>query len=333
MGAGRSIEQLNSVERTESDYGGKEIEGMEANKYTSEKIQKWFNCDFPVHISAQVFELKEKMTTLRRHFHKYPELAYKEYNTAETIADFLRKWKFDVVTTGIAKTGVVGLLQGDHPGSCILLRVIFLFVLSTKKKTNPIKRIIIQKRNEVDYKSSKEGIMHACGHDCHMAILLGTAEILSRLRSYIHGSIKFVFQPAEEGGGGAKKMIEEGVLENPRVDQVYGLHVWSYAKFGTIHCRMGPLMAGSIQFRVKINGVSGGYAAAVPDGTNDNVIVACAQLAVQLHSIVPRNISRLHIKSNKYLISFSLSFNIITNIHIFDTCIRICKCVFVYIFF
>jgi len=279
MGAEESTQQQkqSGQEQGVSFKDTEEEEQEELKEYKSEEIQKWFNCNFPVHISGQVFELKQQMTTIRRYFHKNPELSYEEYNTSKTIVQCLRKLKFDVVTEGVAKTGVVGLLRGDNPGPCILLR-------------SDMDALPVTEQNDVDFKSTKEGVMHACGHDCHMSILLSTAEILSKLRHHIHGSVKFVFQPAEEGGAGAKKMIEEGVLENPHVDQVYGLHVWSYDPFGTVHCRAGPLMAGAAQFRIAVQGV-GGHAA-VPNGTKD-AVVAVAQLVTQLHTIVPRNVSPL----------------------------------------
>src|SRR5690606_26323699 len=133
-------------------------------------------------------------------------------------------------------------------------------------------------------------VMHACGHDAHMAILLGTARVLSNLRKYICGTVKFCFQPAEEGAGGAHKLVEEGVLENPHVDQVYGLHVWSYLPFGKIQVNDTVLMAGCIMFRITLIG-QGGHGA-VPEGTKD-VIVAQANLINQIHTIISRNISPL----------------------------------------
>eukprot|EP01084_Bolivina_argentea_P052229 95948_1 len=136
--------------------------------------------------------------------------------------------------------------------------------------------------------SKNKGVMHACGHDGHMAILCGAAKILSSYKHMLHGSVKFVFQPGEEGGAGAKKMIDDGnILKEPYVDQVYGLHVWSYDKFGTARVINGALMAGCIMFEINVFG-KGGHAA-VPQGTKDT-IVAISHLTQQLHSVVSRNI-------------------------------------------
>ncbi|ETO09206.1 amidohydrolase, partial [Reticulomyxa filosa] len=250
MGAEESTQQQQE-QSSKKDLSTDDISDVEVKEPTAEDMQKWFNSKFAVNVSAQAFELKEQITKIRRYFHRNPELSYQEQNTSKVIAHYLQKMKLDAVTEGVAGTGVVGLLKGDNPGPCILLRA-------------DMDALPVTEQNDVEFKSAKEGVMHACGHDCHMAILLGAAEILSKLREQIHGSIKFVFQPAEEGGAGGKKMIEEGVLENPHVDQVYGLHVWSYAKFGV-----------------------GGHAA-VPNGTKD-AVVAVAQLVIQLHTIVPRN--------------------------------------------
>eukprot|EP01084_Bolivina_argentea_P150822 263340_1 len=153
--------------------------------------------------------------------------------------------------------------------------------------------------NDIAYKSRIKNVSHACGHDCHMAILLTVARILSQPKyvRQLHGCIKFIFQPAEEGGAGAKYMISDGVLDEdykelncPSVDQVYGLHVWSYSKLGKIILKHGSLMAGSCKFNIKCKGI-GGHGAE-PKHTSDTVL-AITSLSIQLHSIISRNLSPL----------------------------------------
>ncbi|HEY8745332.1 MAG TPA: amidohydrolase, partial [Chloroflexota bacterium] len=157
----------------------------------------------------------------RRHLHAHPELGFQEQETAAFIAERLRSLGLEV-QTGVAQTGVVGLLRGGRPGKTVLLRA-------------DIDALPIQEQNDVPYRSQVAGVMHACGHDGHTAILLNTARVLAERRDTLSGAVKFVFQPSEEAPpGGAIKMIEEGVLENPHVDAAFGLHLDQNLPLGTI---------------------------------------------------------------------------------------------------
>lgn len=171
-------------------------------------------------IEQDIIEIEDKLIEWRHDFHQFPELSNREFKTAEKIAKHLESLGLEV-ETGIAKTGVVGILKGDNPGKVVALRA-------------DIDALPVTERNDLDFKSevrttflnTETGVMHACGHDTHIAILMATAEVLSKHKDKINGTIKFIFQPAEEGPppgeeGGAKLMIKEGVLENPKVDAIF----------------------------------------------------------------------------------------------------------------
>lgn len=236
-----------------------------------------------------VFNTKSDLIRLRRYFHANPELSWKEIETGKNIAKYCESLGL-AVKKKVGKTGVVAVLHGAGgiDGDCIGLRA--------DMDALPIQEL----NNDIAFKSRVKNVSHACGHDCHMAILLTVARILSQPKyvKQLHGCIKFIFQPAEEGGAGAKHMIADGVLDAdtsdqnslncPPVDQIYGLHVWSYSKLGKIVVKSGPLMAGSTKFNIKVKGV-GGHGAE-PKGTSDTVL-AITQLSIQLHSIISRNIS------------------------------------------
>ncbi len=209
----------------------------------------------------------------RRHIHMYPELGYQEYNTAKFIAENLRKWGYEV-QTGVAKTGVVGLLRGKQNSRTIALRA-------------DMDALPIEELNEKPYKSRIKGVMHACGHDAHVAMLLGAAKILANIRDELRGNVKLIFQPAEEGGNGALKMIEEGVLENPRVNLIYGIHVWSSLPSGIVAIKDGPLLAAVGEFKVVVKG-RGGHGA-YPHLTIDPIVIS-ANIIQSMQTIVSRNI-------------------------------------------
>ncbi|WP_319372088.1 M20 family metallopeptidase [uncultured Ilyobacter sp.] len=199
---------------------------------------------------------KNSFIEIRRHLHQHPELGYDEFETSKYIATILEKLGIEV-QRGVAKTGVVGLLIGKYPGKTIAIRA-------------DMDALPINELNDFSYKSKYDGRMHACGHDAHMTFALGAAIVLSKLKDELHGNVKFIFQPAEETSGGAKPMIEEGVLENPRIDAIIGAHVWNIecGKFGI---KTGPIMASTDVFEIKIIG-KGGHAAQ-PQNAVDPIII------------------------------------------------------------
>tara|TARA_B100001989_G_scaffold32207_1_gene19187 strand:- start:194 stop:1354 length:1161 start_codon:yes stop_codon:yes gene_type:complete len=221
-------------------------------------------------INPQVKKFKNKIIKIRRDIHKHPELSFQEFRTAKLVSDSLKKFGLEV-DENIGKTGVVGILKGARPGKTIAFRA-------------DMDALPIQETSDLSYKSVNDGVMHACGHDAHTAMLLVAAEILSKNIEQISGKIKFIFQPAEEGFGGAKFMIDDGALEG--VEEIYGLHVWNYQESGTIGLKSGPVMAAADKFEIIINGI-GGHGAA-PQGTVDCVIVS-SYLIQSLQTIVSRN--------------------------------------------
>lgn len=222
-------------------------------------------------IKKSAFELKDKLIEMRRHFHQYPEIAFEEVKTSEYIADTLSKLDIEV-KTGVAKTGVVGILKGDGDKT-IGLRA-------------DMDALPVTEQNEVEYKSKNEGRMHACGHDSHMSMLLGAATILSQMKEQLKGNVKFIFQPSEESiPGGAKIMIEEGVLESPKVDAIFGMHVDPTIKTGKIGYKSGPFMAFSSEFSIVVKG-KGGHAA-VPQASIDPIVMA-SDIIQELQKIVSR---------------------------------------------
>ena len=218
-------------------------------------------------------DLSEFTRLLRRDIHIHPELGFKEFRTAGIVARELSQIGLGV-TTGVAETGVVALLEGPKPGPVILLRF-------------DMDALPVTEETGVEYASQIPGVMHACGHDGHISIGITVARILNNVRQDLNGTVKFVFQPAEEGLGGARKMIEEGVLENPEPDKTLALHLWNERPVGWVGLVPGPMMAGSLYFSINING-RGGHGAA-PQQTNDPVVAAAA-LVSGLQTIISRNI-------------------------------------------
>lgn len=224
----------------------------------------------------EALKIKDYTIERRRDFHRHPELGFEEKRTAKIVADTLTDLGLDV-TPGIAETGVIGVLQGTTDKPVLLLRF-------------DMDALPIQEETGADYASENPGKMHACGHDSHVAVGLSVAKLLSKRREELRGTIKFVFQPAEEGGGGAKKMVEEGILEDPKPDYALAMHVWNDKRVGWYAFNPGALMAGAEIFSVKITG-KGGHGAA-PHQSLDPV-VATAQIITALQTITSRNINPL----------------------------------------
>jgi amidohydrolase len=213
---------------------------------------------------------------IRRDFHRNPELGFQEFKTGGKVADELNALGLEV-WSGVAKTGVVALLDSGRPGPTALLRF-------------DMDALPIQEQTGAEYASTNPGVMHACGHDGHTAIGLSVARILDSTREHLRGKIKFLFQPAEEGFGGALKMIEAGVLENPKPDFALALHLWNEQPIGWLGITPGPVMAAAERFEIKLSG-KGGHGAA-PHLAVDP-IYASAQIITALQSIVSRNVPPL----------------------------------------
>ena len=226
-----------------------------------------------IKIREEIKNIKDEIYTIRRHFHRYPELSFKEFNTAETISQHLNNLGISH-KKGVGKTGIVGEINFG-PGPTIALRA-------------DMDALPIQEENNLDYKSLNDGVMHACGHDGHMAILLGVANALSKNSKLKKGTVRFIFQPAEEGLGGAKYMIEDGCLD--KVDEIYGLHLWNYQLYGEVGIKDGPVMASADLFDIEVSG-KGGHGA-TPQGTIDAIVVA-SNLVTMLQTIVSRNTNPL----------------------------------------
>jgi len=209
----------------------------------------------PATLDARVKEVAEKVVKWRRDFHERPELSNREFNTSRKVADHLRSLGIEVKTP-VAKTGVVGILKGGKPGPTVALR-------ADMDALPVIERVDIPFASKVitEYNGMKVGVMHACGHDAHTAMLMGTAEVLSKIKNELPGTVVFLFQPAEEGApegeeGGASLMVKEGVLENPKVEAVFGMHIESNIPAGDIQYKEGAFMASADLFKIKVKGKS-----------------------------------------------------------------------------
>jgi amidohydrolase len=230
-------------------------------------------------IRPEIQALQSELVSLRRQIHQRPELGFAEKITADLIQKKLQEWGIQY-QSGIAGTGIVAILQGKKTS----------FDLRGLAIRADMDALPIQEENEVEYRSQHPGCMHACGHDGHTAIALMTARYLSQHRENFAGTVKIIFQPAEEGPGGALPMIKAGVLQNPDVEAIIGLHLWNNLPLGTVGLRSGPLMAAVEQFDVKIQG-RGGHGA-MPHQTVDALVVA-SQVVSALQSIVARNVDPL----------------------------------------
>jgi amidohydrolase len=237
-------------------------------------------------LDAKAESIKDRLVMWRRDFHENPELSNREFRTSEKVATHLKMLGLEV-QTGIAKTGVVGILKGSKPGPCIALRA-DMDGLPVKERVD----IPFASKATGEYNGDKVPIMHACGHDAHTAILMGVAEILTGMKSELKGTIKFIFQPAEEGApmgekGGASVMVEEGVLENPKVEAIFGLHISSGVEVGKLAYRPGGTMASSDMLMIKVKGkqAHGAY----PWMSVDPIVTA-SQIVMGLQTTVSRQI-------------------------------------------
>jgi amidohydrolase len=228
-------------------------------------------------IAAQVKAALPETIQIRRHLHMNPELTWREHQTAAFVADRLAEISSISVSKFAGGLGVVGVMKGEADGPVFGLRA-DMDALPIFEKTN------------APHKSCVDGVMHACGHDGHVANLLGTAKVLHNLRQHIKGTVKFIFQPAEEGGAGAKKLCDEGVLDDPRVDVIFGLHGWPEEKLGRIILKDGPVLAANAKFWMEVKG-RGGHGA-FPHLSYDPILAA-AQIVTGLQTIVSRNVSPL----------------------------------------
>lgn len=227
-------------------------------------------------IRSEIQALQSQLVEWRRHLHQRPELGFQEQLTAEFIMQKLEAWGIDH-QTGIAETGIVALIHGCAAGPVLAIRA-------------DMDALPIQEANTVSYRSIHAGKMHACGHDGHTAIALGTAYYLSQHADQFSGTVKLIFQPAEEGPGGAKPMIAAGVLEQPSVDAIIGLHLWNNLPLGTVGVREGAMMAAVETFECTIQG-KGGHGA-MPHQTVDSIVVG-AQIVSALQTIVARQVDPL----------------------------------------
>ena len=238
-------------------------------------------------VSEKAEALQSQIVAWRRDFHEHPELGNHEFRTAGIIAKYLQSLGLEV-HTGIATTGVVAILRGGKPGPVVALRSEMDALPVTERP-----HVAFASTVKTIYNGQEVGVMHACGHDSHMAMLMAVAQILTSIKSELHGTVKFIFQPAEEGllpgeVGGAEEMVKEGVLENPKVDVIFGQHIISYVPTGTLVYRSGGEMAGVNGFHIVIKGKSSH--GALPWMGVDPIIVS-AQIINNLQTIVSRNIN------------------------------------------
>lgn len=222
-------------------------------------------------INELVEKYKDYVIDLRREFHKNPEASFQEFDTSRRIKEELDKMNIEYISC--ASTGVIATIRGNHPGKTIALRA-------------DMDALSVQELNTCEYKSQVDNMMHACGHDGHISMLLGAAKILNEKRDEIHGTVKLFFQPAEEIGGGAKAMISEGAMED--VDSVFGIHLWSGIDVGQISVEEGPRMASADWFEIKIKG-RGGHGSA-PHECIDALVVA-SSIVMNLQNIVSRQVN------------------------------------------
>jgi amidohydrolase len=238
-------------------------------------------------VDERVHALTDKVVAWRRDLHQHPELGNREFRTSKVVAAHLQALGLEV-STGIAHTGVVGVLRGGRPGPVVALRA-DMDALPVEEQVD----VPFASKARAEYDGCDVGVMHACGHDCHTAVLMGVAELFSGMRDLLPGTVKFIFQPAEEGApegeeGGAKLMVEQGVLDSePRPQAIFGLHVTSQLNAGMIGYRPGPTMASSDKLDITVRGRQ--THAAMP-WLGADPIVASAHVIVGLQTVVSRQV-------------------------------------------
>jgi amidohydrolase len=235
-------------------------------------------------LDKNIAAIRQQVIEWRRQIHQHPELSNREFKTAEMIAAYLKSLGL-TVQTGVGKTGVVGILKGGKPGPVVALRA-DMDALPVYERSN----LSFKSTDSAEYLGQKVPVMHACGHDSHIAILMGTAEVLHKMQKEVPGTVKFIFQPAEEGPpgteeGGAPLMIKEGVMDNPRVDAIFGLHINSQTEIGKIKYKTGAEMASSDWFTIRVKGKQS-HGSQPWNGIDP--IVAAAQIIEGLQTIVSR---------------------------------------------
>ena len=224
-----------------------------------------------VNLKELVQKYKEQIVGIRRELHQIPEPAYTEKKTSAAVADHLKKAGLEV-RTGIARYGVAGLLSTGRPGPTLMIRA-------------DMDALPVEEQTGLFFSSTHAGAMHACGHDAHMAMVVGAALVLSSVKDTLKGNIKFLFQPAEEGPGGAKPMIEEGVMDNPKVDYAVGCHLWPASPEGTIGVKAGTIMAAMNRFDIRIIGSQG-------HGAMPHLCVDALDVGTQVVNALQRVVSR-----------------------------------------
>lgn len=267
------IISLTSVTQSMAAFGSDLAESNKEEAIIDFKVRT--DGSLSVEIDRVAKEVETRMIEWRRDFHQYPELSNREFRTSKIVAKHLQNLGLEV-QTNFAHTGVVGILRGKKDSPVVALRA-------------DMDALPVTELADVPFASKKKGVMHACGHDNHIAILMAVAEVLSRLKSRLSGTVKFIFQPAEEGAslgeeGGAALMIKEGVLESPRVDAIFGLHVVSLTS-GKLYFRPGGVMASSDKFRIIVKG-KGAHGGMPWQGVDP--IVVSSQIILGLQTIVSR---------------------------------------------
>jgi amidohydrolase len=250
--------------------------GLTAFAQNSDKLYK--------KVDKEADKVEKDVIAWRRHFHENPELSNREFKTAEYVTKYLKDLGLEV-QTGVAGTGVVAILKGGKPGPVVALRADMDGLPVVERVDLPFKSTV-----KTTYLDKEVGVMHACGHDTHMAMLMGAAKVLVEMKDEISGTVKFIFQPAEEGAppgeeGGAEVMVREGVMQNPKVDAVFGLHISAAIEVGDIHFKKGGYLAAADEFEIKVKGAQAHGSA---PWTGVDPIVAAAQIILGLQTIVSR---------------------------------------------